>query len=127
MKICINLRPDRKKWNMKTKFLLVRLWGSHYTFCQKKYVNTSGTKSRQVVVVKNFTKFAQAFPTEKKSVRAADKRLFEKYYLDFCFSNHILHDQTKTKSTINLTGDHWHQSLLSKSLPYYEIMVFVKE
>ena len=72
-------------------------------------------------------KICASFSNRKKSVRAAAKILFEKYYLDFGFSNHILHDRTKTKSIINLIGDHSHQSLLNKYLPYYEIMVFVKQ
>ena len=45
-----------------------------------------------LVVVDQFSKYAQAFPTKNKSGRAAPETLFTKYFLDFRFPQRILHD-----------------------------------
>ena len=46
-----------------------------------------------LVVAYHFSKYAQTFPTESKSGRAAAGILFSKYFLDFGFFQRILHNQ----------------------------------
>lgn len=46
-----------------------------------------------LVIVDNFTRFAQAYPTKKNTAKTAADRLFNDFFLRFGFAEKILHDQ----------------------------------
>ena len=46
-----------------------------------------------LVVVDHFTRFAQAYPCQKKAGPTAATKLFNEFFLRFGFANKILHDQ----------------------------------
>ena len=46
-----------------------------------------------VIVVDHFTKYIQAFPTKNKSDCSAADFLFNKYFLDYSFPKHVIHDE----------------------------------
>ena len=75
-----------------------------------------------LIVVDHFTKYVQAFPTKNKSGGAAVDLLFNKYFWDYGFPNHVVHCQGRTFENKLFKGIKQMAGIKSfKTTPYYPI------
>ena len=54
---------------------------------------SSGGREHILVIVDNFTRFAQAYPTKNNTAKTVAERLFNDFFLRFGFAEKILHDK----------------------------------